>query len=254
VGLAIVAATAVGVMAGGTRVSAAGAKKEIEPQADKMLKQMADYLAKLRSFKVRSSSVDEVVTNEGQKLQFVSSSDVSIERPNRMKSEQVGAKNGLGFWYDGKTMTVACRSDWTYATAPAPATIDQTIDNVREKFQIEAPGADLLYSKPYEILTEQVTSGRFIGRETIDGVPANHLAFVGEDVDWQIWIKEGDEPLPVRFVITSKKVKGSPEFVVTLSQWQTKGAEGASTFAFTAPAGANKVDAFPTACSAEAKR
>ncbi len=57
------------------------------------------------------------------------------------------------------------------------------IDAARKQFQIEAPGADLLFSHPYEILTEQVT-GQLIGRETIDGVAANHLAFAGEDIDW----------------------------------------------------------------------
>ena len=49
-------------------------------------------------------------------------------------------------------------------------------------------------SHPYEMLTEQVTGGQFIGRETIDGAPANHLAFTGEEVDWQVWIKDGDQP------------------------------------------------------------
>ena len=82
---------------GRARVNAEGTKKNIDPQADKLLRQMTDYLASLHNFKVRSSSVDEVVTNEGQKLQFVSSSDVSVERPNRMRSEQIGAKNGLAF-------------------------------------------------------------------------------------------------------------------------------------------------------------
>ena len=235
---------------GRARVNAEGTKKNIDPQADKLLRQMTDYLASLHNFKVRSSSVDEVVTNEGQKLQFVSSSDVSVERPNRMRSEQIGAKNGLAFWYDGKTMTLECKADGTFATAPAPATIDDTIDKARKQFDIEAPGADLLYSKPYDILTEQVTSGRFVGRETIDGVPANHLAFVGEDVDWQIWIKDGAEPLPVRFVITSKKVKGSPQFTVQMTQWQPKAPADETTFAFKAPPGASQVKSFPTACSA----
>jgi glycine cleavage system pyridoxal-binding protein P len=42
-------------------------------------------------------------------------------------------------------------------------TLDAMIDAARKQFQIEAPGADLLFSHPYEILTEQVTGGRLIG-------------------------------------------------------------------------------------------
>jgi hypothetical protein len=215
--------------------------RAIEPKADQMLKQMTDYLAKLQTFELRSSAIDEVVTNTGQKLQVASESKVTVERPNRLRSEQMGAAQGLSFLYDGKTMTLACKANNSYATAPAPPTLDAAIDQARKQFRIEAPGADLLYSRPYEILTEQVTSGKFIGRETINGTPANHLAFEGEDVDWQIWIQEGPQPVPVRFVIVSKKVKGQPEFAVELSDWKTQASVDDTTFQFQPPQGAKRV-------------
>jgi hypothetical protein len=229
--------------------SAAQGKPRIEPEAEKMLRQMTDYLASLTSFKVQVSSIDEAVTKAGQKIQFASESQVMVERPNRLRSQQMGAANGLAFWYDGKTMTVACPASNTFATAPAPATVDATIDAARKKFKIDAPGADLLYSKPYEILTEQVTTGRFIGKETIGEVPVHHLAFTGEDVDWQIWIQEGAQPLPLRFVITTKTMKSQPAFTVQMSNWEPKADLDDSTFQFKAPAGATRVDAFPQACA-----
>jgi len=83
-----------------------------------MLRQMTDYLASLKSFKVESSAVDEVVLTSGQKIQLASESVVSVQRPNRLRSEQLGARNGLAFWYDGKTMTLECKSNDTYATIP----------------------------------------------------------------------------------------------------------------------------------------
>jgi hypothetical protein len=223
--------------------------KGIDPDADRVLRGMTDYLARLQSFQVDSTALDEVVTKSGQKLQIASESQVSVQRPNRLRSEQLGARNGMGFWYDGKTMTLTCKANGTYATLPAPATLDATIDKARKDFQIEAPGADLLFSRPYDILTEQVKRGQFVGRETMDGGPVNHLAFVGEEVDWQIWIKDGAEPLPVRFTITTKVVKGEPEFSVHLSQWKTGGAIPASTFQFQAPSGATRTPSFPRTCT-----
>ena len=221
----------------------AQSRKSIDPKAEQTLRQMADYLAGLKSFKVHSSAIDEVVLTSGQKIQLASESRVAVERPNRLLSEQLGAATGLAFYYDGKTMTLACKANNSYATAPAPTTLDATIDKARKQFQIEAPGADLLYSQPYEILTEQVTGGKFIGREIVEGVPTNHLAFEGEEVDWQIWIKEGSQPLPVRFVIVSKTVKGQPEFAVQLSDWDTQAKLDDSTFAFQPAAGAKPVQA-----------
>ena len=250
-GAAVVAALATVVVGFGARRDAIAvpSKKAIDPEADRLLRQMTDYLASLQSFRVQSSAVDEVVLKSGQKIQLASESQVSVQRPNRLRSEQLGARNGLAFWYDGKSMTLACKANDTYATVPAPATLDATIDKARKEFQIEAPGADLLYSRPYDILTEQVTGGQVIGRETVDGVPANHLAFTGEEVDWQVWIQDGAEPLPLRYSITTKGMKSQPEFTARLSNWETKARLEPSTFAFQAPAGATRAQSFPRSCS-----
>jgi hypothetical protein len=236
--------------AGAPRASAAEpAKKGISPDADRALHKMTDYLASLQSFRVLSAAKDEVVLKSGQKIDLSSQSETSVQRPNKLRSEQVGAKGGLAFWYDGKSMTLECTANGTYTTKPAPATLDGAIDQARKEFQIEAPGADLLYSQPYDILTEQVTSGQVIGHETIDGASVTHLAFQGEEVDWQIWIKDGAEPLPVWFSIITKTMPSQPEFEVHLSHWETKASLPASTFAFRAPPNGTRVDTFPKTCS-----
>jgi hypothetical protein len=231
-----------------TTVTAPANSKGIDPQADRLLHQMSDYLARLQSFQVRSSAIDEVVTTTGQKIQVVSESQVTVQRPNRKRSEQLGGESGLAFWYDGKTMTLECRAAHSYQTVSAPPTIDGAIDQARKQFQVEAPGADLLFSNPYAVLTEQVKSGRLIGREPVDGLPANHLAFEGEDVDWQIWIRDGAEPVPLRYVITTKTLKGAPEFSVRLSHWNTQARNPASTFEFQPQGGAAMVKSLPASC------
>ena len=227
---------------------AAATRKAIDPDADRKLREMTDYLAKLPSFRVQSAAIDEVVLTSGQKLQLASESQVSVQRPNRLRSEQLGAANGLGFWYDGKSMTLQCKDDNSYATVPAPASIDATIDKVRKDFQIDAPGADLIFSRPYDVLTEQVTGGKLVGRETIDGKVTSHLAFEGEEVDWQIWILEGPQPLPVRFVVTTKGVKNQPQFTVQLSKWEPGVNLAPATFQFASPGGARRVQSFPVNC------
>jgi hypothetical protein len=231
------------------RASAGETKKRISPEAERALRKMTDYLASLKSFRVQSSAKDEVVLTSGQKIDFASQSRTSIQRPNKLHSEQIGAKGGLAFWYDGKSMTLECTATGAYTTKAAPPTIDGAIDQARKSLQIEAPGADLLYSKPYDILTEQVTSGEVIGKEIVDGVPVTHLAFQGEEVDWQIWIREGAEPLPVWFSIITKTLPSHPEFEVRMSNWETKVALPASTFAFQAPANGTKVETLPPACT-----
>jgi hypothetical protein len=235
--------------AAATAPAAAPGKKGISPDAERALRKMTDYLASLQSFRVQSTAKDEVVLKSGQKIDLFSQSQTSVQRPNKLRSEQVGAKGGLAFSYDGKSMTLECTANGTYTTKPAPPSIDGAIDQARKEFQIEAPGADLLYSKPYDILTEQVTGGQVIGHETVEGMALTHLAFQGEEVDWQIWIKEGPEPLPVMFSIITKTMASQPEFEVRLSNWETKAALPPTAFAFQPPPHGKRVETFPSTCS-----
>jgi hypothetical protein len=229
-------------------VTAASSKGAVEPDADRMLKRMADYLAGLHSFTVQSSSIDQATMKTGEKIQATSDMDVAVQRPNHLRATQRGAGQGLSLWYDGKALTLACKESNSYETVEGAPNLDGAIDKMRKTFKVDAPGADLLYSNPYDILMEQVVSGRVVGRETIDGVAANHLAFRGEDVDFQLWIEDGARPVPLRFVITTKTVKGEPEFSVQLSNWNTQPKLSDSMFAFQAPAGAKPSKSVTQSC------
>ena len=64
-------------------------------------------------------------------------------------------------------------------------------------------------------------------------------------MDWQIWVKAGDEPLPMKYVITTKWMTGAPQYSVQLSNWNTKPVIASSRFKFVAPKGADKLEALP---------
>ena len=72
-------------------------------------------------------------------------------------------------------------------------------------------------------------------------MPAHHLSFRTAQVDWQIWVKDGAEPLPLKYVITTKWLTGAPQYSVTLSNWNTKPAMAADRFKLVAPAGARNL-------------
>ena len=234
---------------GDRHVVAAAPSKKVDPEADKLLRQMSDYLSGLQSFTVQNFAVDETSMKTGEKIQATSDSEITVQRPNHMKSTQRGAGEGLTLFYDGKTMTLACKGNNSFESIAAPDNIDGAIDKMRKHFKVDAPGADLFYTNPYNILMEQVVSARVIGRETVQGIPVNHLAFQGEEVDFQLWIKEGNQPLPLRFVITTKNVKANPQFTVQLSNWNTQPALTGLEFGFHAPAGAKPVTSVGSSCT-----
>lgn len=110
-----------------------------------------------------------------------------------------------------------------------------------------APAGDLLYANAADILMEDVVSAMVVGQGTVGGVSCRHLAFQGNQVDWQIWIKDGPQPLPCKLVITSKLQAGQPQFVVVTSDWNLAPKLAAERFRFVPPKGAIKVDFLPPA-------
>lgn len=69
-----------------------------------------------------------------------------------------------------------------------------------------APAGDFIAEDAHRRLMAAATSGFVVGKSVIDGVRCDHLAFRGPDIDWQIWIEDGDRPLPRKYVITTLDV------------------------------------------------
>jgi hypothetical protein len=129
-----------------------------------------------------------------------------------------------------------------YATTAAPATLDETLDFAREKLDIIAPAAELLYKNAAEKMLKESSSGFVVGPSVVGSVKCTHLAFRGSEVDWQIWIEDGDKPLPRKFILTSKKVTGEPQFTVIIRNWDVAAKLSNQEFSFTPPKGAKKIE------------
>jgi len=136
---------------------------------------------------------------------------------------------------------VAIRTPQGSYTA-AVGTTDQLIDTLRQKYSRPVPGGDLLMSNIYDQLMPEVTNAKDLGSGVIDGVECDHLAFRTKDVDWQIWVAQGDRPYPCRYVITSTQVNRAPGYSIDLRDWNTNAAITPASFAFVAPANAKKLE------------
>ena len=214
----------------------------IDPQAEKLLKRMSDYLAGRQQFTAKAESTLEVVLTSGQKLQYDSPATLMVSRPNKLRAHRKGDIANQEFFYDGKTLTLYSPRENVYATAAAPPTLDETLDFAREKLDIIAPAAELLYKNAAERMLKESSSGFVVGPSVVGGVKCTHLAFRGAEVDWQIWIEDGDKPLPRKFILTSKKVAGEPQFTVLIRNWDVAPKLTNSEFSFTPPKGAKKIE------------
>ena len=218
---AIVLAAAI---AGTASVSVARAD---EAQAKSLLKAMSDYLAAQKTISFEYDSNLEIVTTQQQKIGLASSGTLTLERPDKLHATRTGGFANVEMVFDGKTLSLLGKNANLYAQVEAPGTIDHLVDELRDKYHKPVPAADLLMSDPYKELMPLVTDVKDLGSGVIRGTECDHLAFRTKEVDWQIWIAQGARPYPCRYVITSKKVTGWPQYTLDIRAWKT-GAEVAS--------------------------
>jgi hypothetical protein len=207
-----------------------------------ILKSMSDYLASQKTLSASFDSDIEVITPDLQKIQFTSSGQMKLNRPDKLRVRRTGGYSDVDLVYDGKTISLYGNNAKAYVQADLPGTVDQMIDAIQARSGVGMPGTDLLLSNSYEELTANVIEGKHIGQGVVDGVECEHLAFRGPETDWQIWIETGARPLPHKYVITSKTVAGAPQYTLRIKDWKTDAIADADTFSFKPPAGATKVD------------
>jgi len=212
-----------------------------EAQAKQLVKAMSDYMAAQQTISFDFDSSLEVITTDSQKVAFASSGAVTLNRPDKIRATRAGGFANAELVFDGKTVSLLGKEQNLYAQAEIPGTIDHLVDELRDKFHRPLSGADLLMSDVYGQLMPLVTNVKDLGSGVIRGVECDHLAFRTKEVDWQIWIAQGDRPYPCRYVVTTKNVKGWPQYTVDVRDWKTGTEVAADDFAFKIPPGARKL-------------
>lgn len=221
------------------------AQSNVDAKADAVLRAMTTYLASLKQFSAQTENTVEIVTTDGQKIQYTSPAKITISRPDKMLAERRGDIIDQMFYYDGKSLTLYNPGTKHYATVPAPENIDAMLEFARTRLDVFAPGGDLIDTRAYEYLMQDVRQGTYLGMAVVGGERCHHLAYRSLDVDWQLWVREGKQAVPCKYVITSRDVAGAPQFTVSLVKFDAAPKVSAAQFRFVPPAGAKSVEFMP---------
>jgi hypothetical protein len=215
--------------------------REIDPEADPILKKMCDALDNAKAFRFRVRATMDRPVETGQLAQFHRTSDIVVMRPDRMCSVTDSDDGKWSAWYRGKTLTVLDRESNMYATEAVPGRIGPMLDYLVDKYDLVIPAADLLIGETYASLLADVDSGEYVGLHNVGDVSCHHLLFRQENLDWQIWIDAGEPPLPRKLVITYIVEPEQPQYVATMDDWNLAPTLPDSTFVFTPPKDAKNV-------------
>ena len=223
-------------------MSTVHAQSGIDEQADRILREMGEYLGSAGEFSFRADvSYDEFATWD-QEIQFGGVATIAVRRPDRLDVAYHGDNRQSRVLFNGETLVFHDLRTNLYAKMEAPGEIDNAVDRLFEQYGTSVPIADLLYSDPYETLIESADFGVVVGQRSIDGTPIYHLAFSGEVLDWQIWIENGPRPLPRQLVITYKEEPGAPQYRARFTNWDFQPGLSNHNFDFTPPANADEME------------
>lgn len=207
-----------------------------------VLKQMANFLSQAQSFSVTADMGFDAVQEFGQKIEFGETRNIVLRRPDRLRvdtTKRDGSKSELIF--NGKEISLLYAKDNVYATVSSPGTVDEAVAYFLNDLGMRLPLAEMLSSKLGQVLPEQVLVAAYVEQSQIAGVPCDHLALRGDQEDLQLWVAQGDKPLPQRLVITYRLKDGRPQFWAQFSDWNLAPEAADSLFVFKPPKDAMKI-------------
>ena len=166
----------------------------LEPKAIGLLKAASSRLAGAKSMAFTAVIGYESPSRLGPPLVYTTKSDVTLQRPDKLRVLTSGDGPPSEFYYDGKTMMAFAPTENHAAVAKAPPTIDAALKAAYDSAAIYFPFTDVIVADPYQDIADGLKLAFYIGQShVIGGTTTDMVAYANGDVFVQIWIGAEDK-------------------------------------------------------------
>jgi thiol-disulfide isomerase/thioredoxin len=241
---------------------ARGESTRIDPKAEEVLRQFADHLQGLDSFKVRYVCYMRARSGDLRGGGTVLDYKLAVQRPNEfvMRPSKKRKKEGVSILCDGEHVYTHNIAAQQYTVEDAPADLRNIVDFQRlgmlsQDLQTAEFIEILLAEDPYDSLLQGAAECQYVDIEKLRGGKCHHLKITSERGSKHVWIKAGGKPTLERIepeaddyyagvMLGSRAVQGADvKLEVTFRKWKTRGKIPQRLFDFKAPRGAEEVEA-----------
>jgi hypothetical protein len=196
------------------------AQTAVSPAALNILKAMSDTLAKANGLSVTIRRAFDEPASTGQPLLYMVNSNVSLQRPDKLKVVVTGDGPPSEFYYDGKEFAVFLPASRLIAVETAPPHLEEMIEAVYNKAGIYFPFVDFIVADPYAAITEKLTSAFVVGQSSVvGGTTTDIVAIANPDFQAQLWIGAKDK-LPRLVWITPTNGKEKSRSMIEFANWR----------------------------------
>jgi hypothetical protein len=213
----------------------------LEPKALELLKAASDRLAAARAMRFTAVISYESPSRLGPPLVYTTTSEVTLQRPDKLRVITPGDGPASEFYYDGKTMVAFEPAANLVAVADAPPTIDAALKAAYDAAAIYFPFTDVIVADPYKGLADGLQHAFYIGQSrVVGGTTTDMVAIVNNWVFEQIWIGADDKlPRKVRATFLADPARLRHE--MELSNWQLDATVPAEAFASSSATSATRI-------------
>ena len=215
------------------------ATPSLEPKAIDILKAASSRLAAARTLKFNAVHFYESPSRQGHPLAFTTKSEVTLQRPDKLRVIMSADGPASEFYYDGKKMMAYAPAENLVAVADAPPTIDAALEQAYHSAAIYFPFADWIVTDPYKEMSEGMKLAYYIGQsKVVGGITTDMVAYIDHGVFIQAWIGAEDK-LPRLLHAIYLDDPERLRHTLVLSDWQLDAAVPPDTFASAKAASAN---------------
>ena len=202
------------------------AAPSLEPKAIEVLKAASDRLAAARTLKFNAVHFYESSSRHGHPLAFTTKSEVTLQRPDKLRVIMSADGPASEFYYDGKKMM---------AYAPAENLVEQAYNSAAIYF----PFTDWIVTDPYKEMSDGMKLAYYIGQsKVVGGTTTDMVAYIDHGVFIQAWIG-ADDKLPRLLHAIYLEDPERLRHTLVLSDWQLDPAVPADSFTSAKAASAN---------------
>jgi len=213
----------------------------LEPKAIEVLKASSRRLASARSMSFTAVVSYESPSRPGPPLVYTTKSDVTLQRPDKLRVITPGDGPASEFYYDGKTMVAFMPAEKLVAIAEAPPTIDAALEAAYHSAAVYFPFADVMVADPYGDIARGMELAFYIGQSRmVGGTKTDMVAYASDGVFVQMWIGAEDKlPRMARAVFRNDPLRLRHQ--VEFSNWKLGPAVPPGTFASASAARAKRI-------------
>jgi hypothetical protein len=161
------------------KAAAPAVEPVLEPKAMEILKAASDRLAAAHAMRFTAVISYESPSRLGPPLVYTTTSEVTLQRPDKLRVITPGDGPASEFSYDGTTMMAFEPTANLVAMADAPPTLDAALKAAYDTAAIYFPFTDVIVADPSKDLADGVKNAFYIGQSRgVGGTTTDMVAIV----------------------------------------------------------------------------